>query len=64
LYAPQIGLQDLRQGLDGARLGGAGQALQQDVAVAQQGQREGAYHLFLADDRPGLCCCIMEWMAL
>ena len=50
LDAAEIRFQVLRQALHRAGLGQARQALDEDIAVAQQGQQQALHDLLLADD--------------
>ena len=44
--------EDLGEGLDGQRLGQAGDALEEEVAAAEQADEDSLEHLVLADDDP------------
>ena len=50
LEALEAGLDAGRQRLDGQRLGQAGHAFEQDVAVGEQAEQQSVDEIFLADD--------------
>ena len=52
LDALEAAAQDVGEGLDGQRLGQAGDALEQDVAAGQEADEDALEHLVLADDDP------------
>ena len=53
LDAMELGLHRRRERADGQRLGQAGHAFEQDVAVGEQADEQPVHELFLADDDVG-----------
>ena len=52
LHPAEVGLDQVRQGLDRSRLGSPGKALHEDVSIGEQGDDESFDDRFLSDDGP------------